>query len=321
MKWTKKGTSTDWGAYPEKDSLMSDYTYAEWTKKQLQEKHNRPFFMAVGFIRPHVPWHAPKKWFNRYNPDNITLPNYLPNDFDDLPEISKKIAYKGMMPTTDWAIDSGEWKNIIQAYLACISFVDHQVGIVLDALRNSAYNDNTIVILWSDHGYELGEKGSFGKQTLWSESTHVPLIFKLPGRKEKIKIDQAVELLDVYPTLLDLTALPKNSSNEGQSLVPLFTQLEDPSAVALTTYGKNNHSMINSRYRYIRYENGAEELYDLQNDPEERDNLSEFMALDSVKKSMRVHLPKINVEWKLGSTYNINNYFIKTSKQSKKQKK
>ena len=321
MEWNKKGTSTDWGAYPEHDSLMSDYTYAEWTQKQLQKKHNRPFFMAVGFIRPHVPWHAPKQWFNRYNPDEITLPPFLPNDFDDLPEIAKKVAYKGMMPTTNWAIEGGEWKNIIQAYLACISFVDHQVGVVLDALHNSAYKNNTIVILWSDHGYELGEKGSFGKQTLWSESTHVPLIFKLPGRKEKIKINQAVELLDVYPTLLDLTGLPENSSNEGQSLVPLFTQPEDPSAVAITTYGKNNHSMINSRYRYIRYENGAEELYDLQNDPEERVNLSKFMGLDSVKKSMRSHLPKINVDWKHGSAYTINDYFTKTSKQSKKQKK
>jgi arylsulfatase A-like enzyme len=127
----------------------------------------------------------------------------LPNDFDDLPEIAKRIAYKGMMPTTDWAIQSGEWKNIVQAYLACISFVDHQVGIVLEALENSEYKDNTIVVLWSDQGYEIGEKGSFGKHTLWSESTRVPLIFKFPRANSTQTIHIPVELLDIYPTLID----------------------------------------------------------------------------------------------------------------------
>lgn len=321
IKWSHKGTSTDWGPYPDRDSLMSDYRYAYWARKQLQEKHDRPFFMAVGFIRPHVPWHAPKKWFDLYQPDQVTLPSYLPNDFDDLPEIAKRIAYKGMMPTTDWAIQSREWKNIVQAYLACISFVDHQVGVVLDELQNSDYKNNTIVVLWSDHGYELGEKGSFGKHTLWSESTRVPLIFKLPWGNKKMKIQQAVELLDVYPTLLDLTGLPKNESNEGKSLVPLLTQPEDPSVVAITTYGKNNHSLVNSRYRYIRYEDGTEELYDIKDDPGERNNLSQTIALDSVKKSMRFQLPKINAEWKYGSNHTVNDYFLNTSKQSKKSNK
>ena len=321
IKWNKEGTSTDWGAYPQEDSLMSDYNYAQWTKKQLEQKHDRPFFMAVGFIRPHVPWHAPKKWFDLYNPDKITLPSYLPNDFDDLPEISKKVAYKAMMPTTEWAIESGEWKNIIHAYLACVSFVDFQVGIVLDALQNSIYKNNTIVVLWSDHGYELGEKGSFGKQTLWSESTRVPLIFKLPGGKEKMKIHQAVELLDIYPTLLDLTGLDANPANEGETLAPLFTKPNNLSAVAITTYGKNNHSMVNNHYRYILYEDGSEELYDLQIDPGERNNLSQSLALDPVKKSMATHLPRINAEWKTESNHTINEYFLKTSKHSKKERK
>ena len=312
IKWNKEGTSTDWGAYPQEDSLMSDYNYAQWTKKQLEQKHDRPFFMAVGFIRPHVPWHAPKSWFDLYNPDEITLPSYLPNDYDDLPEISKKVAYKAMMPTTDWAIESGEWKNIVHAYLACVSFVDFQVGIVLDALQNSIYKNNTIVVLWSDHGYELGEKGSFGKQTLWSESTRVPLIFKLPGGKEKIKIHQAVELLDIYPTLLDLTGLDENPTNEGETLVPLFTKPNDLSAVAITTYGKNNHSMVNSQYRYIRYEDGSEELYNLKNDPDERNNLSQSSDLYTIKKSMAAHLPRINAEWKYQSNHTINEYFLKT---------
>jgi arylsulfatase A-like enzyme len=321
IKWDKKGTSTDWGAYPSQDSLMYDYGYAQWATKQLKKSHDQPFFMAVGFIRPHVPWYAPKQWFDLYPSDELTLPSYLPNDWDDLPEIAKQIAFKGMMPTTDWAIESGEWSKIVQAYLACISFVDHQVGVVLDALENSAYKDNTIVVLWSDHGYELGEKGSFGKQTIWSESTRVPLIFKSPKIDVQQSIPQAVELLDVYPTLLDLAALPPNPTNEGKSLLPLINQQIDSTAVAITTYGQNNHSMINMRYRYILYENGAEELYDLQKDPEERNNIANQEALDALKTSMRKNVPKTNVDWKVGSNYSINDYFIRTSKQSKNQKK
>jgi len=313
LKWDRKGTSTDWGAYPDQDSLMYDHQYAQWTIKQLEQKHNRPFFMAVGFIRPHVPWYAPKKWFDIYDPQKITLPPYLPNDWDDLPEIAKRIAFKGMMPTTDWAIENDEWKNIVQAYLACVSFVDHQVGQVLNALEKSNYKDNTIVVLWSDHGYELGEKGSFGKQTLWSESTRVPLIFKIPDGKQNIRIDQPVELLDLYPTLLMLSGLPDNPQIEGKSLVPLFEEEINPAAVAITTYGKNNHSLVNQKYRYIRYEDGMEELYDLQKDPQERNNLSHLTALDSVKTQLRDHLPKVNADWKKGSSYNINEYFIKTS--------
>ena len=260
-----------------------------------------------------------KQYENKYN--DFKFFGAVPNDFDDLPEISKKVAYKAMMPTTDWAIESGEWKNIIHAYLACVSFVDFQVGIVLNALQNSIYKNNTIVVLWSDHGYELGEKGSFGKQTLWSESTRVPLIFKLPGGKEKIKIHQAVELLDIYPTLLDLTGLDANPTNEGETLVPLFTKPNDLSAVAITTYGKNNHSMVNSQYRYIRYEDGSEELYNLKNDPDERNNLSQSSDLYTIKKSMAAHLPRINAEWKYQSNHTINEYFLKTSKQSKKERK
>jgi arylsulfatase A-like enzyme len=313
MKWSRKGTSTDWGPYPDHDSLMYDYTYAQWTRKQLQETHDRPFFMSVGFIRPHVPWYAPQKWFDLYPPDQVTLPSYLPNDFDDLPEIAKRIAYKGMMPTTDWAIQSGEWKNIVQAYLACISFVDHQVGIVLEALENSEYKDNTIVVLWSDHGYEIGEKGSFGKHTLWSESTRVPLIFKFPRANSTQTIHIPVELLDIYPTLIDLTQLPKNPLNEGRSLLPLMLDSDDDRALAITTYGKDNHSLINQTHRYIRYEDGSEELYDLRIDPDERNNLADRIDSGPIKQAMMNRIPKLNVPWSAHSYNTVNEYFKRTS--------
>jgi len=313
FKWNQKGTSTDWGAFPQHDSLMNDYSYAQWTKKELQKKHDQPFFMAVGLIRPHVPWYAPKKWFDQYDVDKIALPQYDPDDFNDLPEIAKRIAYKGMMPTTDWAIESGEWRNIVHAYLACISFVDHQVGIVLDALENSEYHDNTIVVLWSDHGYEIGEKGSFGKHTLWSESTKVPLIFKIPDFKSPKSIDQPVELLDLYPTLLDFAKLPKNPLNEGKSLRSFIEGNADDEAIAITTYGKNNHSMINQSYRYIRYEDGSEELYDLSVDPDEKNNIADRPDLNAVKQSLMLQFPQKNVPWAVPSFNTVNEYFKQTS--------
>jgi len=313
FKWNQKGTSTDWGAFPQHDSLMNDYSYAQWTKKELQKKHDQPFFMAVGLIRPHVPWYAPKKWFDQYDVDKIALPQYDPDDFNDLPEIAKRIAYKGMMPTTDWAIESGEWRNIVHAYLACISFVDHQVGIVLDALQNSEYHDNTIVVLWSDHGYEIGEKGSFGKHTLWSESTKVPLIFKIPDFKSPKSIDQPVELLDLYPTLLDYAKLPKNPLNEGKSLRSFIEGNADDEAIAITTYGKNNHSMINQSYRYIRYEDGSEELYDLSVDPDEKNNIADRPDLNALKQSLMLQFPEKNVPWAVPSFNTVNEYFKQTS--------
>jgi len=313
FKWHQNGTSTDWGVYTDHDSLMYDYTYAQWAKRELQKKHDRPFFMAVGFIRPHVPWYAPQKWFNQYSAEDIILPTYDPNDLDDLPEIAKEIAFKGMMPTTDWAIKSGEWKNIVQAYLACISFVDHQVGTVLEALENSEYKNNTVVVLWSDHGYEIGEKGSFGKHTLWSESTRVPLIFKFPRVNSTQTIHSPVELLDIYPTLIDLTQLPKNPLNEGRSLLPLMQGSNDDRALAITTYGRNNNSLINQTHRYIRYEDGSEELYDLRIDPDERNNLADRIDSGPIKQAMMNRIPKLNVPWSVHSYNTVNEYFKRTS--------
>ena len=313
FKWSQKGTSTDWGIFPNKDSLMYDFNYANWAKNELEKNHNSPFFMAVGFIRPHVPWYVPKKWFDLYPIEDISLPKYDPDDYDDLPKIAKDIAYKGMMPTTDWAIKNGEWKYIIQAYLACVSFVDHQVGLVLNGLEKSIYKDNTIVVLWSDHGYEMGEKGTFGKHTLWSESTRVPLIIKLPWMKGGKKINNPVELLDLYPTLLEVTNLPKNPLNEGKSLVSQITGRTEDSGLAITTYGLNNHSLINQTHRYIRYEDGSEELYDLINDPNERNNIANQDGSNIIKRNFIKHIPSLNEPWSTSSYNTVNDYFKRTS--------
>src|SRR5690606_36529611 len=121
-------TNTDWGAYPDADSLMPDYQAAQWACDRLKKKYDKPFFLGVGFLRPHVPLYVPKKWFDLYDVSKLTLPPYRPEDLDDVPEVALKINDLPMMPSTDWAIKSGEWPNIVHGYLASISFVDEQVG-------------------------------------------------------------------------------------------------------------------------------------------------------------------------------------------------
>jgi arylsulfatase A-like enzyme len=192
-------TLTDWGAFPEEDSLMPDYKSARWAVERIQQKHDKPFFLSVGFIRPHVPWHVPKKWFDMFPVDKIQVPPYLENDFNDIPEIGKKVAELKEMPTTKWCIEKNEWKNAIQGYLASMAFVDAQVGKVLKALEESPYHKNTIIVLWSDHGYHLGEKNRFAKQSLWQRSTHAPLIFKTPWQKKKCGAKRACTTFRYLP--------------------------------------------------------------------------------------------------------------------------
>jgi len=312
FKWDQDGTSTDWGAFPDVDEKMPDYQSAQWAKERLGEKHDKPFFLTVGFLRPHVPWYVPQKWFDMHPLDQVQLPPYKKDDKDDLPEIAIQADELPMMPTTDWAIETEQWKDIVRAYLASTTFVDYYVGEVLKALEDSPYKDNTIVVLWSDHGYRLGEKGTFAKHCMWQEGTNVPLIIKTPGGKGGLKSNKPVELLDIYPTLLDLCGLPSNSSNEGTSLKPL---IDDPNKnlddAALTTFGRNNHAVVTEKYRYIQYENGTEELYDRSVDPNEWDNLAKGPETEGIKLSLQKYLPKTNALWSSKSSMKHNAYFIK----------
>ncbi|HKJ67517.1 MAG TPA: sulfatase [bacterium] len=317
MKWEGKsgpnhgGTSTDWGAFPKYDREMPDYQSAQWAKARLKEQHDEPFFLGVGFLRPHVPWHVPQKWFDMHPVEELETPSYLPNDLNDIPEIGKRIADLPMMPTTEWAIENDEWKNIVQAYLACVSFVDHYVGEVLTALKDSRYSDNTVIILWGDHGYHIGEKNRFGKHSLWEEATRAPLIISGSGLNRAQVCTKAVSMIDVYPTLLELCGLEPNPQNEGHSVTPL---LNDPSFHwphgAITTYGRNNHGIRDEYFRYIQYENGAEELYDHRNDHDEWYNLAVKEAYTEEKARLKQHLPRINEPWAPTSRYDYNKYFI-----------
>ena len=296
--WVSDKTSTDWQAWPATDEETADYRTAQWAIDRLGEKHDKPFLLMAGFLRPHVPWFAPPEWFEmQKSADAVALPPYEPNDWDDVPEYARTVAWEPQFPTTDWAIKEDQWGNIVQAYLACISFVDHQVGTVLDALEASPYADNTIIILWSDHGYHLGEKGIFKKVTLWDRSTKVPMIIAGPGLPEGQVTHRVTQLLDVYPTLLDLAGLPANPVNEGHSLRPL---IEDPQAAwnhpAITNLRAANHSVVTAAYRYIRYADGSEELYDRVQDPDELTNVAARADLAEIKAGLALQLPPDVVE-------------------------
>lgn len=319
------GTQTDWGVYPESEVDMPDYNIAAYGVNRLSEKHDKPFFLAVGFMRPHVPWYCPQEWFDMHPVDGVQLPPYLKNDLDDVPELSRRVNELPAMPTTEWAIKQGEWENIVQAYLACTTFVDAQVGKVLDALDASPYAENTLVVLWSDHGYHVGEKNRFAKQALWDRANRVPLIIAMPrqgravsgqagavsGRGRAAVCKRPVGLIDLYPTLLELCGLPANSMNEGRSIAPLVRDPERPwETPTVTTYGRNNHAIQTERYRFYRYEDGSMELYDQQLDPNEWNNVASDPASAGVVEELSSKLPTVNAEPSKYNNYPVNKYFL-----------
>ncbi|WP_203257114.1 sulfatase [Hyunsoonleella ulvae] len=311
IRGTHGRTSTDWGAFPEQDSLLPDHQSVNWVTERLQRNYDKPFFMGLGFLRVHVPLYVPQKWFDLYPLEEIETPPYKSDDLNDIPPVGMKINDLPMMPSTEWAKESGEWKKIVQAYLACISFVDYELGRVLDALENSKYADNTIIVLWSDHGYRLGEKGTFAKHALWETATKAPLLFAGPNLPKGKKIDAPVEMLSIYPTLLELSALPAYERNEGNSLVAMMQNDEGLSeARAITTFGMNNHAIKMNGYRYIQYEDGKEELYDHSNDPNEWANVAGNSEYKETIKELKKLLPTKNARWDEKSKYTFQPYFV-----------
>ncbi len=265
----------DWGTFPHRDEDKGDWKVASWAVEELESMpSDQPFFLSCGFFLPHVPCYATQKWFDLYPIETMKMPPILKGDRDDTPDSSWFIHWDLPEPRTSWLRENDQLVPLVQSYLACVSFVDSQVGRVLDALENSPHRDNTIVVLWSDHGYHLGEKSISGKNSLWARSTRVPLIFAGPGIAANEQCQQAVELLDLYPTLAQLAQLPEPKGMEGISLKP---QLQQPSASrerpAICTHNAGNHSVCDERWRYIRYADGSEELYDRDSDPNEAKNL------------------------------------------------
>jgi len=275
------GHENDWGSLGIPDREYDDSLTVEYAIRYLQQEHDRPFFLACGLFRPHLPWYVPQKFFDKYPLDEIRLPDVRDNDLDDVPPAGVRLA-KARRTDLEMIRKADRWKQAIRAYLASISYADAQLGRVVDALDNSRQADNTIIVLWSDHGWHLGEKGHWHKSTLWEEATRVPLVIVTPDLAPGI-CDRPVSLLDLYPTLNDLCDFETAHPQDGVSLAGL---LRDPNAnwdrPAVIEYKRGNAAVRSARYRYIRYRDGGEELYDHLSDPHEWHNLAgrdEYSAL------------------------------------------
>ena len=288
-----------WGILPDNwdrndaTKLQQDTEQANRTISFLREKHDKPFFLACGFWRPHVRWTVPKRYYDMFPLEKIELPaGYKADDLDDLPKPGKWIAsHRGEHAEV---VASGMWKKSIQSYCASMAYIDEQIGRVLDALEKSPERDNTIVVFLSDNGFHLGEKDHWLKYALWEQTCRVFFSVSVPGYP-KLFSETPVSLIDLYPTLADLCGipLPKTQTLDGVDLKNLLAgKTEKRGVPVLSTYGRGNHAIRDSRYRYIRYRNGDEELYDHKNDPYEWTNLANDSRLDEVKKRLRAFLPK-----------------------------
>ena len=287
---TGRAGGITWGALDFGDEQTDDFHAVQWAIERLKEKRDKPLLLACGLHKPHMPWQVPRKYFDLYPLEKIRLPEVPGDDLADVPPAGVKMA----APQGDHAnvLRTNQWRNAVQAYLACVSYADAQVGRLLDALdADPALRDNTVVVLWGDHGWHLGEKHHWRKFALWEEATRTPLIIAAPGVKPG-RAAAPVDLVDLYPTLLELCGLPPREDLEGQSLAPL---LKDPASPrqrpALTTHGRGNHALRTARWRYIRYTDGSEELYDHDADPHEWHNLAGDAAHAAVKKDLAAALP------------------------------
>lgn len=287
------GHENDWGSLAIPADDYDDARSTSFAVDYLERSHSRPFFLACGLFRPHLPWYAPQEFFERYPLDEVVLPEVKSDDLTDVPKAGQTLA-KDRKRDFDLIKSHGRWKHAIRAYLASISFADDQLGRVLNALQESDARDNTIIVLWSDHGWHLGSKGHWHKSTLWEEATRVPLIISAPGRSAGI-CDAPVNLLDLYPTLVDLCQIPRPGELDGHSLTPF---LSDPSArwefPSVIEFRRGNAAVRDDRFRYIRYADGSEELYDHQVDPHEWNNLASLPSMRATIQRLTLSLP---LEW------------------------
>lgn len=290
---------TDWAALDlTEEEYGGDYLVADWIGQQLGKKHDKPFFLACGIYRPHEPWFVPKKYYEPFPLESIQLPpGYKADDLDDLPPEGKRIAENRYFAHIQ---KEGQWKNGIQGYLASIHYADAMLGKVLAALDASPHARNTIVVLWSDHGWHLGEKNHWQKYTGWRACTRVPLIMRvpsgvpgLPAGTQPARCNKPVNLVSLFPTLLELCGLPAFPEHDGPSLVPLLRDAKSDwdhlSATFLAQPG--SYSLSGERWRLIHYANGEEELYDIKNDPYEWKNLAADPAHAAELKKLRDRAP------------------------------
>ena len=274
--------NTDWGPWPSdgEESKTIDHKSVSYAVGALEQKHDKPFFLACGIFKPHSPFFAPPKYHEQYF-QSLEMPLLKADDWDDLPAgavklmKSKKWFWKGMLELEKK--HPGSYRRFIQSYAACCNFSDASVGRLIDALDRSPYHDNTIIILWSDHGFHLGEKDHIEKFALWEKATHIPFLIVDPRRKDTAgkTCESPVDMTSIYPTLVELCGLPRNPANDGLSVAAQFRKPDlKIGTPALMTYGQGNHAIRTERWRYIRYADGTEELYDHENDHNEWNNLA-----------------------------------------------
>ena len=280
------------------DSNDLDGSIVNWAIDQLKVKHQKPFFMAVGLVKPHVPWIAPKKFYDQFNAETIQLPETPKNDLEDIPVAGKYIAHT-VYPFFDKhehpeiVAKDGAWKDLVHAYLATSSYADYNVGRVLKALAESAYAKNTIVVLWGDHGWHLGEKEHWRKMSLWEQGTRVPFIIRMPNTNQAKVVDSPGSLQDIYPTLVDLCDLNLTQDLDGRSLSPLLNNKDITwDKPVLISYGPGNFAVRQEQWKLIRYADGSEEFYDISKDPNEYSNLAGKPQFQPQVKKLRTTIPK-----------------------------
>jgi arylsulfatase A-like enzyme len=310
--------NTDWGPWPHDEARAIDVRTVDYCVARLKEKRtgsssrssgnqgktdetdDRPLFLAAGIFRPHMPFFAPQPYFDLYPTAEVVMPVMKDDDLADIPTGGrallkpKKWFFAGMMKAERQ--QPGTWRDAVRGYQACATFADAQIGRLLDALDACGRSRRTVIVLWADHGYHLGEKRHWEKFALWEKTTHVPFLIVAPGvAREGERCERPVDLMSIYPTLIELCKLKPRDDLDGVSIVPL---LKNPRAgwsrPALTTYLRGNHAVRSERWRYIRYADGSEELYDHTGDPHEWNNLASDPDHSEVIATHRKWLPEKN---------------------------
>lgn len=290
----------DWSPIPLSDEETADCGSVDWVIEQLNREHEKPFFLACGIYRPHLPWYVPQKYFDMFPLDSIQLPVIIENDRDDLPPGSLELNERQRRYHTAVA-RHGLWKDAIQGYLASITYADAMVGRLLDGLAASPYADNTIIVLWSDHGWTLGEKEHWRKYHIWENIANVVFMIKVPpgisslpeGSSTGIICERTVSLMDIYPTLAELCNLPPKDSLDGRSIIPLLKNPEKEwDYPAIISSSRMDFGVSKGKWRYLWYhDNGGEELYNLENDPHEWFNLAGDPEYKKIIEEMATYLP------------------------------
>ena len=274
----------DWGPLDDERRLPDDVV-CEQACHFLESERTRPFLCAVGFYRPHLPWYVPRRFFDLHPLDRIEIPPVRPEAVDALPPMARAWAHDP--GDHERIVAAGQWERAIQGYLAASSYCDEKVGKIMASLDASGRWDDTLVLFMGDNGFHLGEKLHWRKFTLWEEATRVPLIAAGAGTRAGAVVETPVSLLDLFPTLGEATGAPVPPDATGESLLASLTNPEaERASLPIATWGAGNHSIRSPRWRYTRYVDGSEELYDHDRDPYEWENLAGNPELAEARREL-----------------------------------